>query len=225
MYTSRYLACVEPTYGFMVDDRGVVMSCRDEEETGQADCTAYAVHEGNYICQDAKTRLTACASSTVPGMYSDDDGVVRQCKLQNTGSAHDERGCRAHHDECFSKDSSYKGQPALFDTLRCAEPEDGWFHKDAIFEDDGYPDVVDTAVPCVPQAACSQSNNTACLMPFDLFPRTGGDAADFSSAREMKCLTPLAGHWVDNFPYKDSDTSSDATVHNMEWVSLQSVEC
>ena len=109
----------------------------------------------------------------------------------------------------------------MYDTLRCAEPAEGWFHKHPIFEDDGYDDVVDTVVPCVPQAACAQPNSNACLMPFDLFPRTPGDNwQDFASSRELKCVTPLAGHWVDNFPYADTLQGSEGTVDNKEWVSL-----
>ena len=221
---SKFLACVEPSFGFMVDHRGVAMSCREEDgepfETGQADCTTYGEDQGNYVCIDAKTRVTACASTSVPGMHVDGEGFVRQCKLQNSESFHDAHGCREHHEECFSKDSNYKGQPALSDTLQCVEPEDGWFHKDPIFEDDGYDDVVDTVVPCVPQAACLRSSS-ACLMTFDLFPRMpGANWQDFALSRELKCVTPLAGYWVDNFRYEDSTGGSDGIINNKEWVRL-----
>ena len=217
---SKFLACLEPSYGFTVDTRGVVMGCRDALVTGQTDCTTYEMFEDNYVCIDATTRVTKCAATVVPGVHVDGEGFVRQCKSQNAASSHDASGCRTHHPECFAQDSSYKGQPALSDTLRCAVPEIGWFHKDPIFEDDGYDDVVDTVVPCVPQAACLQSSS-ACVMPFDLFPRTpSANWQDFALSRELKCATPLAGHWVVNFRYEDTNAGSDGTIDNKLWVRL-----
>ena len=198
---SKFLACVEPNAGFMVDHRAVVMNCRDPAptasdpdrmlepigqgscqdnmirsiapgvtldeckvncineptctfiafddgqqcglffgklsdcipldtsaswathqtyavgafETGQADCTAYemfpdSTSQGDYVCIDAQSRVTACASTSVTGMHVDGKGVVRPCKSQNSESLHDDRGCMTHHAECFPTDSIYTGQ-------------------------------------------------------------------------------------------------------------------